>query len=420
MRRLYLSNPDDKNQADKLANQVLNTTISALITYGNVLTDAHKEALSILAKALAYSLYAKSGKRTLIPLFTGGGKTQTVISHAAAVVTNEIERGVWISVGTIEEIEEIAETLMERGIPRKLIGCKYYKSVNNVTSKNAANFPIIISTHERIRSCDYEYLTMFKGKRRQLIWDEALISTRTHFMKLEKLFGEIYQWKSVYDLNKLRQQNTQAYAETEQYFNALVESINLAKDKTVIKLPEHPGKLELDLFRGPTLEALELPIANEAYIDKDSHMFNWCITVPDEFSNIVILDASGSHRLLEQYDSSILVFPMKIYKDYSDVTINYCKAFVGKTSLDDPSKNLPMYQELAHIVRSLDKDKKVVCFHLPEKIGVEHPPQRMNLTLNNDTDKGRVIYRSWGASKGVNCLSEVMYGIHIGMIYRDT
>ena len=38
------ADPEDKNQAYKLANQVLNTTISVLITYENVLTEAHKEA----------------------------------------------------------------------------------------------------------------------------------------------------------------------------------------------------------------------------------------------------------------------------------------------------------------------------------------------------------------------------------------
>jgi len=38
------ADPEDKNQANKLANQVLTTTISALITYGNVLTKVHKEA----------------------------------------------------------------------------------------------------------------------------------------------------------------------------------------------------------------------------------------------------------------------------------------------------------------------------------------------------------------------------------------
>ena len=187
----------------------------------------------------------------------------------------------------------------------------------------------------------------------------------------------------------------------------------------MIPLPKHPGSLDLRHYRSSILENLESPVSDEAIIDKKSHIFCWAIKVPDKFGNIIILDASGNHRSLEQYDSSIRVFPMLATKSYSDVTIHYCKTNVGRNTVDNPEKNTPMYKELAHIVSGRPKDERVVCFHLPDKEGVERPPHKLN-NLLDPKDIGVVTYKSWGESKGINSLRDRTMGIHIGMVFRDS
>ena len=183
-------------EADKLADIVSKNTIARLTSDGNKLTEEHRRSLGLVAKALSYSAYTSDPKRIALPLFTGGGKTQSVIAHASEVIQGKYDIGIWVAVGTIAQIDEIREGLRDRGVQDNAIGVKHSGRGSNVTTSNASGFQILLVTHERIKSCDYSYLTEYQGKKRQLIWDEALIAAKSEHLSIRKLMDDMSLWKS--------------------------------------------------------------------------------------------------------------------------------------------------------------------------------------------------------------------------------
>jgi len=406
-------------EADMLAETVSKNTIAKLTSDGNRLTEDHRRSLEIVAKTLSYSAFTSSPRRLALPLFTGGGKTQSVIAYASEIVLGTYDIGVWVAVGTIDQIDEIREGLKERGVPEAAIGVKHSGRGSNVNPSNASEFQILLVTHERIKSCDYSYLTEYQGKKRQLIWDEALIAAKSEHLSIQKLMDDMSLWKSRFTQETWNREATPEETKTERYFKELEKILSEVKHEEERDLPEHPGTLALKVYRTPLLEKLEDPHSKTAWIDKESHVFWFTVQVPDEFQNIVILDASSRIRKLQQYDTSITILPIEASKDYSDVTLWFCRTNQGRHTVDNPKKNDLLYQEVSSFVRErAPEDKPVVVYHLPEKQGVEHAPQRLRTYLGSDTG-GRVIFKSWGESKGVNSLREIQYGTHIGLVYRE-
>lgn len=411
--------PYDKTKAGELAASVSGRTMDFLETQGQILTDKHKDAIQKTSAILAYSYYAKTPKRTLIPLFAGGGKTQTVIYHVTEILERKDQKGIWISVNTLAEIREISESLQSKGISAKMIGTRHSKEDSNITVKSASSYPVVLSTHERIRSCEYSYLMEYKQESRQLIWDEALISTESIHLNFQKLSDEIHRWESKYEFLKMGGKDITPYKKTKVYFDSLREKISKAEDKSIVRLPPHPGQLNLELYSSESLESLEESISESVYLDKKSHMFHWNISVPDKLDNIIILDASGSHRQLQKMDSSIHIYPLDAIKDYSNVNIHYCKADVGKTKILNPKLNTDYYHEIKNILLNrIPQDKKCVCFHVRAKDDREDPAERLKFILN-ESDKERIIFNSWGRCKGINSLSDYEYAFHLGMSFRE-
>lgn len=409
-------------EADKLADIVSKNTIARLTSDGNKLTEEHRRSLGLVAKALSYSAYTSDPKRIALPLFTGGGKTQSVIAHASEVIQGKYDIGIWVAVGTIDQIDEIREGLRDRGVQDNAIGVKHSGRGSNVTTSNASEFQILLVTHERIKSCDYSYLTEYQGKKRQLIWDEALIAAKSEHLSIRKLMDDMSLWKS--RLKQATWNNRKAATEeeaTERYFEELERILSEVKDQEERDLPEHPGRLALKgVYSSPLLEKLENPTSKTAWIDKGSHAFWFTVQVPDEFQNIVILDASSRVRKLQQYDTSITILPIQISKDYSSVTIWFCKTNQGRHTVDDPKKNGLFYQEVSSFVKEqVPEDQSVVVYTLPEQEGVEYPPQRLRTYLGPG-DSGRVTFKSWGEAKGINSLRDIQYGTHIGLVYRES
>jgi hypothetical protein len=412
----FLPDVDSKDLPviESIVREVTRSTVSTLVRDGNKITTDHKKDLETLAKVLAHSAFTASPKRLAVPLFTGGGKTQTVINHAAVISEEPYRKGLWIAVGTIAQIDEIAEALKEKGVPESYIGKRHSGKGSNVTSSNAGDYPILLVTHERIKMGDYEALMTYQGHPRQLIWDEALLSTRAEHMNINRLVEDIGAGCSVIDVADSEGKARPAELLTANYLRALLNTIKNVEGKDLIDLPEHPGELDLGRVRHlKSLQVLEDPTSTRAMVDKEKHVFWFVIQVPDEFQNIVILDASIRIKKLEQFDNSIEIVPMVSKKDYSPVTIHFCKHYQGKHTVNDPKKNVLLYQEIAEIIRGKER---IVCFHLPEKDRVEYAPQRLRHFLG---EADNVAFVSWGESKGVNHLRDIQYGTHVGMIYRD-
>lgn len=49
----------------------------------------------------------------------------------------------------------------------------------------------VICTHERIKRGDWGWLYTYRGSRRQIIWDEALLATKTSHINTDELSSEM-------------------------------------------------------------------------------------------------------------------------------------------------------------------------------------------------------------------------------------
>lgn len=279
------------------AETVLKKTLSFIEAKGNSPTEEHKRQLRFLARALIGLLSpADRDCRLAIPLFAGAGKTVSVAAFAKVMTDAYPDRGCWIAVETVDQIEELLGLTREMGLTDKDVGARHAGMTDDVSDKQ-----ILIVTHERIRQNLYreEDLHVYKGTERVLVWDEALISTCVQFYSVEAIVREIGNWRSVYALHRIQGTASELEIRTAAFFDAFLMTLETAQGRGDIALPVANFKLHLTGYSSDLLLDLARRKPSSAILDNQKNVFWYSIQVPDEFSRAVILDASAKYRRLE-------------------------------------------------------------------------------------------------------------------------
>lgn len=426
-----------KGEASLLAKEVSKHTIELLKRYDNSPTEEHIKALETIAHCLVDNgLVERKGKsRIALPLYTGGGKTLSITAYLSQLYHRKIDLGVWIATGTIEQLESLKEELIKNGVPELEIGIKSSikprtkkEKATAVTEDNAHRFKFILVTHQRIKACQIDYLLEYKGEQRQLIWDEALITTQGVSIPVNSLLNSISCWSNTYSLRKRgfeRGDITELHSRTDTHLDMIKTMIELVNIGGCINIPEKDFNLALDLYSDNVLVTLDNIQSGTARIIRDignqSAVMSFVIEVPDQLEKICILDASAPIKRLMQYDNSIDTVPIEVSKDYSTVTLHVCRTYAGRNTVSDPNKNIKLYEELAHIItREIPCNGDTIVFGLPEREGEENQEDRLRRFLSGDyAAMSKVEMVSWGRAKGINSLVDYKYGTHIGIPYRN-
>lgn len=216
-------------------------------------------------------------------------------------------------------------------------------------------------------------------------------------------------------------------AATEAYLDDIWNRITKSGSEGFIELPEKDFVLPADVYRSDLLDLLDSPSSSTAMVDKEKHAFWFDVAVPDELDQIVIFDASANKRLLEKLDTSIDAFLMRVAKDYSALTIHYCRTNVGRNTVTHAINGGLLRKEVAHLLRThIPAGESCVLFHLAEgerREKAESPvSQLLQVELgdaNSQAARESVVPVSWGKAKGVNSLKQHRYGTHLGIPYLE-
>ncbi len=434
--------PSLSPDARDLSQFVLDVTAGEMTKTGNKINEEHRQGLQTVTDNTAL-LYADStGLRLSIDLFTGGGKTTTVAALLMVLMSrydtpNYSGRGVLVCVGTHEQADELLRSALvspfiQRINERKqLIGTFHAGESATIKSKaEAAQYPFVIVTHQRIRIQDWPQFINHDDRQRLVIWDEALVGTESKVVKIFDLMEEINDLRFHLDANEffLRETINDDHGETLAWLQEIEQLFKEVKQDDVVSLPDkpewitrrnrklHQNELERKFygFDSPLLITLLNESKRHVRVNTKSHAFWYVEQVPDLFKDILILDASTPIRKLVHMDESIIRVETGVEKDYSDVTIHYCRARTSRYALEQKGMAEQYQREIGHIVETYVPDEhKLLTFALKQKgDGLDH---LADVATIND----RVIPVSWGKSKGLNRFSGERYGTHCGMVYRE-
>jgi hypothetical protein len=436
--------------AQQLSADILTATEGQLTKTGNRIDQQHRQGLTEIADMLSVSYTDSPKMRMVNDLYTGGGKSTSIASLVTVLCeryrdTNYSGRGILIAVGTTEQADSLMESILSSQLVmqlherKPLVGTYHSDSSATLSSKKSAkNIPFVIVTHERIKMQDYDSFIDFDNHQRLIIWDEALIATKSSVILIKNLLEEIGKLYTHFETKKYLEDEIidSSHQEILKWLLEIKARFLDIEEDQYVQLPDRPSWIRRRMLQG------DRPLSNSEFkrifygheseilltlinapfrsvrVNSKSHAFWFVVQIPDEFEDIVILDASASIRKLLHSDTNMHIIPSSASKDYSDVTIHFCRCASGRNTVDDDCKNDAYYKEIQHIAENLvPSGNDLLAFHLPQKInsGAHSADHESNLK----ECAGNIRPWSWGKAKATNELSIMRYGTHIGIVYRE-
>jgi hypothetical protein len=364
-------------------------TEERMTTFGNKLSDAHKEAIMCIAGAFSHiALKVKTG-RVVCDMPTGGGKTLSVICWLAAVHQYKLTIGVTIAASQVEGLAKMVRDLRGMGVPAEMIGLVHSKAYcpkkaqafletgdysilgdkfasEPVTEDNDQR-PFLFVTHQRIRAATDDssketLITDYKGKKRELlIWDEVCLTSAPSVAPLRDIRAGVGALKGYLPEQKPGSELNLVVDYLDSCLTALEGELERQcddSDPIAVILPAL-GEKELETYSKlaknvladdsvfyPAIEMLleaagqELRVARMG--DLKSAVVKFRVTIPPSLNNMVILDAGHVVNRLVALDASIKrddwfqkqADKGRHLKTYSDVVINYGQAKSGRVGID--------------------------------------------------------------------------------------
>jgi hypothetical protein len=396
---------------DMLTDIAFSKLIKNLKQYGNNPSPKHQKALRMILRTYSDMATGNLTGRWAFPLFTGGGKTQSIVAWLWAIYKTEQADNVSVSVcaSRVEALCELKRNLMGVGIPEEKIalvhsyrydGGRYKTQGDDTISPGYASEPatppdlvdsrpILLLTHNRVKGKGgIEQFMEFQSKSRTLmIWDESLLQSESRGIR-EDLLRSAIGW---YEPKVKRWDTT-----TEKAFDYVKECLHiLDQEKDRQKLEPKTDALILSL---PRLTAEQVTAYKEVFPTNDitatvrdlleisqnalravdtsqgGGLLQYEIVVPKELENIVILDASVQVRDLCQMDRTIVdmskappyQYPENIVT-YENVKVQQLKHAGGRGSIfkaltSKKRGKTPLLQEIVEYVKGLPETDGILFF----------------------------------------------------------
>jgi hypothetical protein len=395
--------------------------IVRLEEFGNKPNEKHKQALKAILRT--YSDMATGGRtgRWAFPLFTGGGKTQSIVAwlQAAHRITSQAGGVVSVSVcaSQVEALCELKRDLVEAGIPKDMIALVHsYDALpegESITSPTIAakkkyasepstpfdlvdSRPILLLTHNRVKGKGgIEQFLQFNGQPRDLmVWDESLIKSEGKSLSYVIINSGLRWWQARYcHSGAPSPMHARALEYVEKALGILQEELdrqgtNPNGDPQILHLP----RLTADEVRqykevfggtGVTEQVRELLEVSQQDLrvfkpaSEPGGYLTYDILVPPELENIVILDASHNIRELAHIDTGInelKTFPeTRDLVSYQDVEVRQIKHAGGRGAIENAfalkkvDGMTPLVREIVDYVKALPKDEAVLFFTFKAK-----------------------------------------------------
>ena len=338
--------------------------IETLHSYGNVTSESQEQALYTLLHTYAALAQGKIAGRLAAPLPTGLGKTTSIsafLGRAYSMGMLGRQKGnftVAIAASKVDQLCDLHEALVAAGIPEKLISLIHSYTYNPDIERDAddrlpkgyaalpatpdKNRPILLLSHNKIKNGPEHAFDDSLQKRRFVIWDESMISTKTGALSVERLAHGFNSYEFV--LSSLRDQAQTGGMEIDQVklevANSTLEYLHIAyrlirneissqeygQPKQVLRFP-HANEMtmtEMLLAVEWVAQAQEVEevrklihslkeLLRATQYDTSVHLgmkdkttiVRFDVVVPDSMKNMIILDASARINTLMMLDETI-------------------------------------------------------------------------------------------------------------------
>lgn len=441
-----------------------------LISYGNVLSIEHKNALYELLMNYTKLINGEQVGRFAFGLDTGMGKTESVVALIAAIHQLKLDHvSILVCQSKVEGLCELKRKLLNMGVPEDSIGLIHsyqhdpakvsnlpegYASLPCTSRDEQRQFQLV--THNRVKGVrDISKFNSYQDEPRTLaIWDESLLVSDALSITEPELIKAVHNFK-------VDHKKHESYKSLLDYLDAALTAIttglDASRDKaSILKLNTLDSETQ-SLYRqliGRSLDEVNKAVLLKL-IDISSQelkllstrdgqgVITYQISVPSELNKVAILDASWWIRELERLDDTIQDVTTHIHphlKKYSKVTVHQMMFSGSRTSithdLGGKSEQRKISKELASVIKPIPSNQAVLVFTYKKRgsSGVDFV-KTLKVDLNRigiDTDamievtqggksvnKPRINFLTWGSETSLNEFSYCSNVILAGILHRS-
>lgn len=368
--------------------------------YGNVLSNEHSECLMrAVGECAALALGRQTG-RYAYGLDTGFGKTELVVALLSTIhILGYDHLSVMVCQFKIEALCELKRKLVAEGVPEYKIGLVYAPtstaSEPYTQSNDLRQFQLV--THNRVKDsrCDIIKQNTYLDKTRSLvIWDESFLKSKPKSLSINELSKAINSYTidhrhldshlhlimwlqrclSLLSTEEGSQRSNNKPLELTfdgldmgvltSYTNLLDLWRTFGSSKVHTNYQREVLKELLSMANSP----VRLTMSGVIGSLKGQAVVSYEVSIPESFTNMVILDASVTVRDLANMDSSVTVETRNmVQKDYSSVNIHQLFGNGGRDSLTKDFAKASIAdrktsQEVLAVIKSRPSEESFIIF----------------------------------------------------------
>jgi hypothetical protein len=438
-------------------------------------TEAQLKVLYALMDNLSRLAFKETTGRFAWALPVGCGKTQSTMHWCAKMLEANFDFGVAIACGQVSALNDMNDFFVRQlHVQQDLIGTLVSKDVADEVSGRLTfdgnDFPILLVTHARIHmgSDELPRYWQHKGRSRDLlIFDESLISSKSVMVvaaEVENSFDILTGRLSRHQLHSISQE----FYRTVQYligsFQIAIKTIQHDIKEFVVNHDEGtpvPSErryanvkldpVNVDKFAGEleVLKAQDWSKPLLAFLDlcgttmrlvcpigqKDS-VLSYTVTVPEEISNIVVLDASSPIRLLVSMDKHTITLAEELplikqagvtslseLFDYSNVSLHVYKAGGGYDSFQKDKKNRRVKDAIG-LLKNIPKDEAALFYvfkrrRLQDKKDLLEILKKELKRQGYDLNSSHLCIETFGRETSLNNYAHCQHVIFVGTPWQN-
>jgi hypothetical protein len=461
-----------------LTNLAFSKLTEQLISYGNVLTSAHREALYCVTGRFTHLANGYRVGRWGYDLPCGSGKTEAAKAWCWALWKLNKPYSVAISASKVEALCELKRGLIALGVPETAIGLIHsYEHKPEVVAEcrargeqlpnGVASLPctdnndtrqILLLTHNKLRSGSHQQdrLPHYQGQPRSLlIYDESLLISDTwtlSIMQLEQAKGYLEP------LVKYRPDVSNALKDALSYSMTCLDILGAEleaqkeREPQLVQLPAlDPAEQErlIGALKDDQVRALRKLIAfsqspMRAVATHSGGGYCWYeLAIPHDLQAVAVLDASLVIRHLPKIGGRLETDPAfnGNIKGNSNVIVHQMRWRSGRQSIEaafDANREQRLVsKEVIEVVKTIPENEGVIIWSFKERSFTRQGKRSINVlsllkedmnaagintesTINTrDGLKPRLVFLTWGNETSTNDYAYCANVIMAGVLHRD-
>lgn len=436
-------------RAELLRVHAMSRLCEAIVNFGDAITDARRRALDQMLVGMGNQAFGIDPGRYAYALPCGAGKTQGVVALIAAA--HELNYGLTFAVAanTIRALVLIKRDLMRAGVPEGAIGLRHGKGVTELAEELIGedappramvdtgndDRQIMLVSHAHIQGTKGTLFATHRGQPRSLlIWDETLLTADAGFVSLAELKDAADNLdKHLSSDSALRIFLKVAVDRIVADFEAQVGGAGPAVIDLSSGVDVRAARVEIKALQGSANEMrrsaancagrlagiADRPVAVSKAGGIDDAIIHYTVAVDPSWSNVAILDASHSIRLLAQAGgvTDRTTDDMRNCRQYGNVRLIQYLVAAGKSTQAKGSR-VPA-RLAANIIQGIPTDEGVLLIAFKDKAAMSLLRRVLadeGIDLNAKLPNGmpRISILTWGRETSTNAYRHCTHVVLVG------